>query len=286
MARPWTGARQQRSPKSAGNIQRKVIRYMGAMPLDAPRSSLYRLPSIFMNAPRRATLGSQQSLLLSASSERADQPPDLLGHLEAGTRAKVLGISRARQYQRNELLFRQGDLHDGIHLIESGTIKSFYVSEEGRELTLGYWTAGHYVGAPQLFGGGRHAWTSVAVVPARCLWLPGPELRALSSQHNELALALVDALVYKTHCYCALLQLLATHSMRVRLARLLAMLAARTSEPSAMIDLSHGELAGMIGSTRQWVSLSLARFEGEGLVERRVDGTFLVRNDGNLGLVT
>ncbi len=238
-----------------------------------------------MNAVRRSTLEARSILLSTLPEVRAEIPPDLLGHLEIGTRAKVLGIASTRVHRRNEILFRQGEPHDGIHLIESGTIKSFYSSEEGRELTLGYWTAGHYIGAPQLFGGGRHAWTSIAVVPARCLWLPGPKLRALSLQHSDLALALLDALVHKTQCYCALLQLLATHSMRVRLARLLAMLAARSPESLAVIELSHGELAGMIGSTRQWVSLSLSRFEREGLLQRRADGTCLVLDPGALNVV-
>src|SRR5690606_1813063 len=88
------------------------------------------------------------------------------------------------------------------------------------------------------------------------------------------ALGLIDALVHKSQCYCALLQLLATHSMRVRLARLLAMLAAR--DDGLIRGLSHGELAGMIGSTRQWVSLSLARFQDAGLLVRRPDGSYQV----------
>ncbi len=217
-------------------------------------------------------------MLLSTPAEIAGKPPELLQQLEPATRVAVQAIGVVRGYSGGEALFRQGDAHDGIHLIESGTIKSFYVSEDGRELTLGYWTAGHYVGAPQLFGGGRHAWTSVAMEPAQCLWLPGPELRLLSRGRADLALALTDALVHKSQCYCALLQLLATHSMRVRLARLLVMLAARPGVRPNVIDLSHAELAGMIGSTRQWVSVSLARFEGERLLDRLPDGTYLVRD--------
>lgn len=223
--------------------------------------------------------------LLSAPSERAGAPPDLLLHLAPATRARVLALGRARDYRKGDMLFRQGDGHDGIFLIESGLIKSFYASEDARELTLGFWTAGHYVGAPQMFGGGRHAWSSIAVAQTRCLWLSGPELRELSRQHSDLALALIDALVHKTQCYCAVLQLLATHSMRVRLARLLAMLAAREADGPAVIALSHGELASMIGSTRQWVSQSLSRFEGDGLLDRLADGSYRVANVGALGSV-
>ncbi|WP_083745545.1 Crp/Fnr family transcriptional regulator [Variovorax sp. KK3] len=225
----------------------------------------------------------RQATLLSPVPDAAAVAPDLLARLQPATLNAVLALGRRRDFRSGELLFGQGDAHEGIHLIEAGVVKSYYVSEDGRELTLGFWTHGHYVGAPQVFGGGRHAWTSVAVAPTRCLELPGPELRDITTRHPDLALALIDAMVHKMQCYCALLQLLATHSMRVRLARLLAMLAAR--ESGAVRGLSHGELASMIGSTRQWVSLTLARFQDEGLIERHTDGAYLVPEPAALAAV-
>ena len=200
--------------------------------------------------------------------------PNLLAQLSEAARQALLALGRRRDYAAGDLLYRQGDHHNGVYLIEEGLIRSYYHSEDGRELTLGYWAVGHFVGAPQMFGGGRHTWTSVAVVDAHCLWLPGAELRSLALQWPELALALVDALAYKSQCYCALLQLLATQSMQVRLARLLVMFAAR-DEPLPT-KLSHGEMASMIGSTRQWVSQTLARFAEEGLIAKANDGAIHV----------
>ena len=227
----------------------------------------------------------RNTTLLSPPPGQSDGAPHLWHQLSPATQSSVLALGRFREYRSGDLLFNQGDAHNGIYLIEAGLVKSFYVSEEGRELTLGFWAAGHYVGAPQMFGEGKHAWSSVAAAPTRCLWLSGPELRELSRTHSDLALALIEALIHKSQCYCALLQLLATHSMRVRLARLLAMLAAREPDTPAIIRLSQTELASMIGSTRQWVSQSLARFETEGLLARLADGTYSVRDECALGSV-
>lgn len=228
-------------------------------------ASEYLCMGTHLRTKRNAALD-PPATLLSTSEAATALPPNLLQRLSDPARLAVLDLGRRRDYATGDLLFRQGDHHDGVFLIEEGLVRSFYVSEDGRELTLGFWTAGHYVGAPQMFGGGRHAWTSVAVKSSRCLWLPGPQLRSLAQLWPELALALIDALVHKSQCYCALLQLLATQSMRVRLARLLAMLAA--SEVGACTTLSHGDMARMIGSTRQWVSITLARFAREGLISK------------------
>jgi CRP/FNR family transcriptional regulator, cyclic AMP receptor protein len=216
----------------------------------------------------------QQTTLLSATGNGSTTAPDVLGHLTEATHKAVLAIGRTRDYAIGELLFQQGDPHNGIYLISRGLVRSFYVSQDGRELTLGFWTAGHYVGAPQMFGGGQHAWASVATAPTSCLWLPGKSLRELAGQQVDLALTLMDALIHKSQCYCDLLQLLATQSMRVRLARLLNMLAAR--EDGADISLSHSQLASMIGSTRQWVSLTLSRFEAAGFIVKQAQGTIKV----------
>jgi len=218
-------------------------------------------------------------------SDRAldSEVPDLLARLPESICAQVRALGRARAYRAGETLFEQGQPHDGLVVIESGLVRSYYTSEDARELTLGYWSAGHFVGAPQVYGGGRHVWTSVAEQDTQGLWLPGGELRELASRTAILAVALCDALVHKSQCYCALLQLLATHSMRVRLARLLSMLAARSSGP--VIELSHSQLASIIGSTRQWVSQTLTQFGAAGLVSRRSDGTLLIKEPRRLALL-
>lgn len=225
----------------------------------------------------------KQTTLLSTPEHGYAKGPDVLGHLSESTRKAVLDLGRRREYAIGDLLFSQGDLHNGIYLIDHGLVRSFYVSEDGRELTLGFWTTGHYVGAPQLFGGGQHAWASVATAPTSCLWLPGGPLRELAGQRGDLALTLMDALVHKSQCYCDLLQLLATKSMRVRLARLLNMLAAR--EDGANAGFTHSQLASMIGSTRQWVSLTLARFEADGLIVKQADGGVKVLAPDRLSMV-
>lgn len=194
--------------------------------------------------------------------------------LSPASRDALRALGRDRSFAAGERLFGQGDRHDGIFLIEAGVVRSYYVSEDGRELTLGFWGTGNFVGGPQLFGGGPHAWTSQAQCPTRCVFLPGRPLRALAEARPDLGMALLDALVQKAECYSALLQLLATHSMKVRLARLLAMLAG--SDTGGRIRFTHGQLAGMIGSTRQWVSKALELFDQQQLVKKMADGSVQV----------
>ena len=70
---------------------------------------------------------------------------------------------RLRCLTDNETLFAQGERHDGVFLIESGLIRTFYMSPAGREITLAYWQPGNIVGTPQVLGTGTHMWSGVAV---------------------------------------------------------------------------------------------------------------------------
>ena len=81
-----------------------------------------------------------------------------------------------------------------------------------------------------------------------------------------LALGVVEGLVQKGKCYSALVQMLGTRSVVERLAQLLLILAdndGRAEGDRAVIRrvLTHEELANMVGSTRQWVTASLKKFE-------------------------
>ena len=225
-----------------------------------------------------------KALYLTESLSETVSTNDILGHLNAEDRDRILDCGQSRDYASGEHFLQQGETHNGIHLIEFGRVRSYYTSPAGREITLGYWTAGHFVGAPQVFGGGHHMWSSVAIEPSRGIWLPGRELKTLVFEVPELAISLIEGLEQKGKCYTALLQLVATRSMKKRLAHLLLTLADHNGKRDngyVALDrqFTHEELANMIGATRQWVSLTLERFEREGIVAR--DGPLIVVLDEN-----
>jgi CRP-like cAMP-binding protein len=171
----------------------------------------------------------------------------------------------------NDTIFHQGDPHNGIYLIEAGRVRSFYAGPSGKEITLAYWTPGHFIGGPDVFGGGTHVWSAVAVEKARLAYLPGHAIRALVKSTPAFAECLIDGLVAKGRCYSALVQMLGTRSVTERLAQMLLILAEVDRKPEAKRlvvsrRITHDQLASIVGSTRQWVTSTLARFQRRGLI--------------------
>jgi CRP/FNR family transcriptional regulator, cyclic AMP receptor protein len=208
------------------------------------------------------------------------------GFLDRLTLDEISTVRRAtssRILPPGETIFLQGDRHTGIFLIETGQVRTYYAGPSGREITLAYWTPGHFVGGPEVFGGGLHIWSANAVDACRLSYLPGGAIRQLALTVPAFAICLIEGLVAKGKCYSALVQMLGTRSVTERLAQLLLILAEMHDNEGAggqiVVDrrITHEQLAGIVGSTRQWVTSTLRRFQTAGIihVER---GTIVIRD--------
>jgi CRP-like cAMP-binding protein len=205
---------------------------------------------------------------------------------EAERRALAIESTSLR-VRRGELLFRQGTHHDGIYIICSGRIRTFFVAPSGREITLAHWTPHHFVGGPEVFGHGTHQWSGVATAEAEVLHLGGDRLRRMARELPGFAIALIEGLVYKGRCFSSLVQMLGTQSASARLAHVLlglsdlhgrtVRIAGCASEVAISQPFTHDQLASMIGVTRQWVSTMLGKWRSEGIL--RMEGRRIVIMD-------
>ncbi len=224
--------------------------------------------------PVRATLS-------AAGDELSAGPPPLFQGMTQQQRDQVLSYGRRIAVVRGGTLFSEGTPHDGIYLIETGRMRVFYTAPSGREITLAYWYPGNFVGGPEVFGTGTHAWSGVATMATTVVLLPGPALQRLAQQIPALAIGIINGLVFKGRCYSALAQILGTRSVTQRLAQLLLHLAKSygIEEPDGTLigaAFSHADLANMVGATRQWVTISMKRHVDAGVIAAR-SGRILLR---------
>ncbi len=236
-------------------------------------------------AGRRAPSGAGgKSLLLSESAALLSGPPSLFQALSPRERDLVLSHGRRRVVYRGQTLFNQGAAHEGIYLIETGRIRVFYTAPSGREITLAYWHPGHFVGGPEIFGGGLHLWSGVATTNSSVVQIPGKALRMLAMQIPNLAIGLIDGLTFKGKCYSALAQMLGTRSITERLAHLLLHLvdAYGVKDTDGILigaAFTHADLAHMVGATRQWITISLKRLQDQGVLVCRKSRIVVRRTD-------
>jgi CRP/FNR family transcriptional regulator, cyclic AMP receptor protein len=212
---------------------------------------------------------------------------DGAGFLQSLPREEMDGVRRLATpmvIEAGGSVFTQGDPHEGIWLIEDGLVRTYYTAPSGRELTLAFWTRGHFVGGPEMFGGGSHIWSANAVETSGLLHLKGSAIRQLVERSPRFAVGIIEGLVAKGKCYSALVQMLGTRSAGERLAQLLLLAAevhGREDGEHLVIERrpTHEELARGIGTTRQWVTVMLDRLEKSRVVTAHHRSLVILRPD-------
>ncbi len=222
--------------------------------------------------PNASPLPGPTALFLSESIEGLNEGANFLSRLSADEQAAVRTLGRQRAFTAGESVFAQGDSARGNfhHRSRSRACVLRCAVRAGNHAGL-LDTPGHFIGGPEITGGGIHMWSGEALEECRVTILPQPALQTLITRMPNFALCLIEGLVAKGKCYSAMAQMLGTRSVIERLAQFLVNLGDLYGVPDgdAVIinrKITHDQIAAMVGSTRQWVTMMLKRFKKEGIL--------------------
>lgn len=207
----------------------------------------------------------------AASPASPARQEDILARLEPAARGELERRGARKASRAGTVLFSQGDPHGETFFIEEGLVRTFYLSPQGKEITLAFWSAGDVIGGPDFFGVSPHIWSARCVKDTTLLAVHGSDLRELTRIYPDLCESMLDALAFKTHWISVLLQTITTECVTDRLAHHLVLLGnmyGAEDEDGIAIrhEFTQEDLAGMVGATRQWVSMTLGQFQRAGLI--------------------
>lgn len=172
-------------------------------------------------------------------------------------------------FDRNEIVFAQGDVADTVFYIQKGRIKVFVVSEQGKEAVVGILEPGQFFGEGCLNGHPMRISTTTAM--EKCLITSITKqamLAALRDEPQFAELFMAYLLSRNSRIEEDLIDQLFNSSEK-RLARLLLLLAnfgkEGTPQPIAT-HISQETLAEMVGTTRSRVSFFMNKFRKLGFI--------------------
>ena len=223
-----------------------------------------------------------------ATARSALQACRLFTGLDASTLDVIVAALRPRRFRRGEVIFHAGDPGDALFVVTSGAIKITIPPDDGSEsailTTIG--PAGFF-GELALLDGAPRSATAQAFGPTETLILRRDAFLGLVDREPGLRLALLTALAGEIRRLTDHVQDLHFLDLPGRLANhLLRLGAAADGSPDVANPVeglrlawpyTQGELAGMIGGSRQSVNRLLADFIAEGLL--RFEGDDLLIPD-------
>ncbi len=222
------------------------------------------------------------------------QPPDestlrtalegmpLFSDLRVEDLAALAATVRTRRYRRGEVIFRQGDPGDGLHIILSGRVKISTVSESGGEAILVTLRPAEFFGALALLDGEPRSASATAVEASETLILPRDRFRQLVDEVPGIRDHLLTQLARELRRLTSHVEELHFLDIAGRLAAQLARMGEEQGRPSDDGELrldgpiTQGELAAMVGSTRQSVNKLLGWLIDDGLIRLERDSIVIV----------
>jgi CRP-like cAMP-binding protein len=208
--------------------------------------------------------------------------PNIFARLSPTQLDIVLACAERRRFAKGETMFAQGQPHQGVFVIESGILRTYYVAPNGREITLMYWQPGNLVGTPEVVGQGVYRWSGIAVAPTEVLAFKCTTLRSLIVQMPELALGIIEALEFKGKCFSVVIQMLGTMNVAERLGQALKTIADIHGQPTDEgivlgAPFTHEAIATLVGASRQWVTTELHNLEKKSIVRVGRRGIVVLR---------
>jgi CRP/FNR family transcriptional regulator len=178
------------------------------------------------------------------------------------------------EYQRGNILFREGETSNAIFVVCSGRVKISATSREGRTLILRIADAGDVLGMSAAVSHEEYEVTAEAMEPCRVRLLQSKHLALMLQQFGDAGIGAAKALAKDYRASVEEVQMIAMPgSPAGRLARLILNWAADTkrkgSSSFVTMPLTHEELASMTATSRETVTRTLGRFRKEKLISTR-----------------
>jgi CRP-like cAMP-binding protein len=185
-------------------------------------------------------------------------------------RQTLLDLGTVERLPRRHTIVTQGEPARSFLLIGSGRVKLERMHGE-RPVSLGHRGPGHMVGETALAGAPAASESAIVVDDVEALSIPVGALRQTIAAHAPLCAAVAAAIVKQHHELEQRLMGLLLHGVEARLASFLLDAGSRWGRPHpdgslVTAPFTHAEIAQLIGSTRETVTLMLGKLRREGLV--------------------
>jgi len=194
----------------------------------------------------------------------------LLASLDEDERRRVLSAARRRTYARGDVLVREGDPSDSLHLVASGRLAVRVSTRDGDNATINLLGAGDYFGELSLLDGQplTRSATIVALEPAQTLSLSAAEFRDLRRRHRAADHLLLTLMARRVEELSGRLLEALYDGLDQRVHRRLAELSDLYADGRGptTIPLTQEHLAELVGGTRPTVNQILRKLEDEGVV--------------------
>lgn len=175
-------------------------------------------------------------------------------------------------FSRGQIIFSEGDEGTGFYVVNSGRVKIFKLSSEGKEQILHIFGPGEPFGEVSLFAGQNFPANAEAMEKSRIFFFPREAFAGLIKKTPSIAMNMLGLLSIRLRRFTHLIDDLSLKEVPGRLAAHLLFLSEQKKGSRELeLSITKGQLASLLGTIPETLSRILGRMSTNGLIE--MDGS-------------
>lgn len=179
----------------------------------------------------------------------------------------VQAITVERDYQRNQLVFSDGEEGRGFFLVVTGKVKVYKMSPEGKEKILHILGPGEPIGQVAVFAGESFPANAEAIAASKLLFFPRQAFVDLIHARPSLALNMLAILSHRLREFTVQIENLSLKEVPSRLASYLLFQSEKDNTADTLtLNISKAQLASVIGTIPETLSRILNKMSAKNLI--------------------
>jgi len=187
------------------------------------------------------------------------------------------------KYKKKQQVYSEGNRPTRLFYVQKGKIKTFKTNEYGKELIIGLYNEGDFLGYTALLEATAYHETAEALEDSELAIIPREDFEQLVYSNKEIAQKFIKLLVKNVSEKENQLLGIAYNSLRKKVAEALVTLKTKFkgSNENFSIDISRENLASIAGTATESLIRTLTDFRSEKIIDI-VDGNIKILNEKKL----
>ncbi|NLL82030.1 MAG: Crp/Fnr family transcriptional regulator [Tissierellia bacterium] len=179
---------------------------------------------------------------------------------------EVASITSAKEYEKGQFIYNQGDIGNDLYVIHKGRVKISRISSNGKEQVIRIVGPGEFLGELTLFSSMPLTENAEVMENTNLCLIEGKRLKDLMKKYPTIAFKLLEELSKRLEVAENLIEDINLHSAETRLAQ--GLLKMKDSNDEVVLNMTKGDLASQLGMSQETLSRRLSLFEEQGLIEQ------------------
>lgn len=184
----------------------------------------------------------------------------------------VANITEFIRMAEETSVFEEGDTGDALYVIVSGQVRIEKNYRDGRHKTLAFLSSGHFFGEMAIISECKRCATAVISEEAELLKVEKSAFLALLKHNNELCFNILQVVCDRLRTADTEIGNLTFRNLPGRIVSKLFELSEQFGTPHEQgtlinLDITHYDLADMVGTNRESISKYMSKFKKEGAIQ-------------------